>query len=150
MGENSNIEWTGRQLRVMKSAATKTGCTLDEWLAHRSQGLLWCFSCRAWKSSTDFYVDTSRSSGRAPKCKRCASNASAASRYGTSREEIARLKAEGCAICGRSRALTIDHNHDNEKIRAALCNRCNVGLGQFLDDPDLLRRAAEYLEKHDG
>lgn len=46
--------------------------------------------------------------------------------------------------------MAIDHCHKTGRVRAALCNRCNVGLGLFLDDIDLLRAATTYLEKHNG
>jgi hypothetical protein len=58
-----------------------------------------------------------------------------------------------CAICGspptgtRSHGLlAIDHCHDTLKIRGLLCNNCNNGLGRFKDNPDSLRKAADYLE----
>ena len=66
--------------------------------------------------------------------------------------------AKGCAICGvkedpdrpnrRSGRLCLDHDHGNGKIRAALCNSCNAGLGQMADDPTRLRAAASYLDSH--
>ena len=68
-----------------------------------------------------------------------------------------------CAICGeegdpdkRHRPLAIDHDHDccptnkgacGDCVRGLLCGNCNNGLGRFGDDPALLRRAIEYLEK---
>ena len=41
-----------------------------------------------------------------------------------------------CAICGivTSRSLHADHDHSTGKIRALLCNRCNVGVG-WLEQP---------------
>jgi hypothetical protein len=57
-----------------------------------------------------------------------------------------------CAIChGQcelNSRLSVDHDHASGKIRAFLCNRCNVGLGRFREDPSLLRAAADYLERH--
>jgi Recombination endonuclease VII len=53
-----------------------------------------------------------------------------------------------CAICGTRAAVHIDHDHATGLIRGALCFGCNGGLGQFCDDPDLLRRAIDYLERH--
>lgn len=62
-----------------------------------------------------------------------------------------------CAICseeetemrgGIIKALAVDHNHTTGKIRSLLCTACNQGLGKFKDDPQILRKAAIYLEKH--
>jgi hypothetical protein len=54
-----------------------------------------------------------------------------------------------CAICGGdfifAKSVAIDHNHQTGTIRGALCNRCNVGLGYFKDDVELLQKAIDYL-----
>lgn len=58
-----------------------------------------------------------------------------------------------CAICKsdsfdkRRKALAVDHDHVTNKIRGLLCRRCNQAIGAFQDNPDLLRKAATYLEK---
>jgi hypothetical protein len=76
-----------------------------------------------------------------------------AKKYGITEEESRRLHAvEACQICGcgipenSGRALNVDHCHVTGAVRGVLCNRCNRGLGFFLDDPALLRAAADYLE----
>lgn len=58
-----------------------------------------------------------------------------------------------CAICGDApnprgfhRRLAVDHCHTRKVIRGLLCGRCNSGIGQFRDRPDLLRKAAIYVE----
>jgi hypothetical protein len=54
-----------------------------------------------------------------------------------------------CDLCGRppgKRALHLDHDHVTGEFRGWLCSRCNVGLGQFGDDPKLLQKAMMYLE----
>lgn len=55
-----------------------------------------------------------------------------------------------CALCGKKFAHTphVDHDHDTGLVRSLLCRVCNVGLGQFGDDPVRLRAAADYVESY--
>jgi hypothetical protein len=85
-------------------------------------------------------------------------------KWGLTEATLAERLAEqggGCAICsagepgGRGR-WHVDHDHAccpagrscGRCIRGLLCTRCNVGLGNFRDNPELLRTAAAYLAKH--
>ena len=62
----------------------------------------------------------------------------------------------GCAICAKPLSIEqegklaadyshIDHCHTTGKVRGILCNNCNHGVGKFMDSPELLRKAANYL-----
>lgn len=76
--------------------------------------------------------------------------------YGITLEDYEKLwKAQGhvCAIClqecnrSNSTRLCVDHCHKTGRVRGLLCFNCNVGLGKFKDDPELLQAALIYLEK---
>ncbi len=72
-------------------------------------------------------------------------------RYGITAEEAdAMLAAQGglCAVCRTAPAAHVDHDHDTGRVRQLLCFNCNGGLGQFRDDPVVLRAAASYVERH--
>ena len=49
---------------------------------------------------------------------------------------------------GKRKDLAVDHNHTTMKVRSLLCSKCNTSLGLMCDDPNLLRKAADYLEKY--
>ena len=73
--------------------------------------------------------------------------------YGVSDEDFqAKLKEQDyrCAICREvsSQTLCLDHDHETGKLRQLLCQDCNRGLGMFSENPERLRAAADYLEKH--
>jgi hypothetical protein len=46
------------------------------------------------------------------------------------------------------RALSVDHNHATRTVRGLLCSNCNFAIGYSKDSPEVLRRLAEYLERH--
>lgn len=67
----------------------------------------------------------------------------------------AMFEAQGhkCAICeatepGAKAGWNIDHCHKSKKVRFVLCAHCNRGLGAFFDNPSLMRKAADMLEKY--
>lgn len=62
-----------------------------------------------------------------------------------------------CAICKTSgfkmredhvSGMNLDHCHKTGRARALLCHNCNRGLGLLQDDPWILRRAADYVERY--
>jgi len=57
-----------------------------------------------------------------------------------------------CAICGESFLKTpqLDHNHETQQLRGALCQSCNTGIGLLKDNPEILETAAWYLRKWEG
>lgn len=64
--------------------------------------------------------------------------------------QISLHEQEGCcAICGLPmlEEPRADHNHATGKFRGLLHNRCNLALGAFSDDIELLRKAIRYLER---
>jgi hypothetical protein len=58
-----------------------------------------------------------------------------------------------CAICNlpdATRRLCVDHNHTTMVIRDLLCKHCNLAIGQLKDSSELLRKAADYLDRHNA
>lgn len=49
---------------------------------------------------------------------------------------------------GADNHAVVDHCHQTGKVRGLLCPRTNIAMGIFEDNPELLRKAAEYLDKH--
>ena len=68
---------------------------------------------------------------------------------GLVQEEFRRLfdrQGGGCAICGATMTdPQIDHDHETGAVRGLLCRHCNLGLGHFRDDGEVLEKAISYL-----
>lgn len=129
-----------------------------------------CKTCKEMKSLQEYQKDSTKKDGYRPYCKLCTS---ARRKELLTKETIRQrnleknfgkgvldvyaalfVEQEGvCAICssaenGRYKHLSIDHCHNSGKIRGLLCNNCNRGLGLLKDNPELLRKAASYVEEH--
>lgn len=77
------------------------------------------------------------------------------SKYGITQEEFSiRLEAQQgqCLICGctfeSAAEAMIDHDHERGHVRGLLCRLCNLGLGNFRDNPDALLTAAKYVRRY--
>lgn len=80
--------------------------------------------------------------------------------YGIDEDGLATMKLEQnnlCFICEwkgfrlgthNKEVLAVDHCHATGKVRKLLCHNCNRALGLMKDDPNLLRKAATYIETH--
>jgi len=131
-----------------------------------------CSRCKLKKSISEFHRDRKRKYGRQSFCKSCfqawqrewrkspkgkasVSRVARKQNYGLSDADYQAMKTaqQGvCAICEKPptdlQPLSVDHDHENGKLRGLLCNRCNRGLGFLKDDVSLLKRAIVYLKLH--
>lgn len=114
-----------------------------------------CSNCKCKKSLEEFPNDKARPLGKAHRCKSCKRNDDERDRlkrdYNLTQEELSSLcksQNNACKICNRSFdncLRAIDHDHITGRVRGLLCSECNTGLGKFKDNPDLLKKAFDYL-----
>ena len=83
-------------------------------------------------------------------------------KYGIDPERLdAMLEAQdrSCGLCGKgfsNNEIFVDHDHDccptaktcGNCVRAILCRACNQGIGLLQESPELLRAAADYIERY--
>lgn len=75
-----------------------------------------------------------------------------AKRYGITIEEaeemesITHCQATGLKL-GEGKLVAVDHDHETGAVRGILAARINMAIGLCDDDPELLRAAADYLER---
>lgn len=116
--------------------------------------MLACTKCKIEKPETSefFPLHNKKRNGLDSWCKECRSTYRNGIRRGNYRDMIDDKSlsflietTKECTICASQANLVVDHDHKTNKIRGMLCNRCNQGLGQFKDDPELLEYARIYL-----
>lgn len=128
------------------------------------EGSKYCPQCEEIKAIEEFGSNKANTAGRAAYCRPCHNRTMAEikakkhgsvrgyhlkRRYGLTEQEVASLghgQGELCLICLHRRSLHVDHDHVSGGYRGLLCFGCNGGLGQFKDDPQVMRAAVDYLE----
>jgi hypothetical protein len=128
-------------------------------------GHKWCPDCDRVLPADEFVRTVASATGYGSYCKPChnARGRLAKEKVGGSRtyhltrrygitaaeaDHMLRSQDGLCAICRVAPAAHVDHDHATGAVRALLCFNCNGGLGQFKDDPGVLRAAADYVAFH--
>lgn len=62
--------------------------------------------------------------------------------------QLVEKQKELCLICSKKSKLFIDHSHITGKVRGLLCSPCNLALGGFNDDKEIIANAVRYLESY--
>lgn len=130
-----------------------------------------CPKCQQWLPMSDFNKGVRTKHGSATYCRPCHNqwakewNKSEVGKQSRHRSRIRyeydlnaqtfdllRQNQQGvCAICKQSpdngKELCVDHCHVTGKVRGLLCDKCNRALGYLKEDPQLIRRAADYLDQ---
>ena len=121
-------------------------CCLTHWR---------CSTCKAAKLHSEFSYNAATAMGLNHECRDCCKEQSYRKLYGLAFGEYAQRLADQsgvCAICKdpptEARPLHVDHDHKTGTVRSLLCHFCNVGLGHFRDDAQILSAAIDYVFEH--
>jgi hypothetical protein len=112
-----------------------------------------CRMCGEVKPHSEWHRNATASDGLSTRCKACravlARQDHLRRQYGMTEAERDAMLAEQfgiCCICLAASAEHVDHDHETGRVRGVLCFSCNAALGQFKDQPGVIRRAAAYVE----
>ncbi|MFE9451297.1 endonuclease VII domain-containing protein [Streptomyces sp. NPDC006739] len=116
-------------------------------------GHKYCRTCGEIQPHSEWTRNRSASDGLATLCKSCKAVKGRAGhlkrQYGITeaeRDELVASQGGVCCICLAAVPEHVDHCHKTGRVRGVLCFSCNAALGQFKDRPDVIRRAAAYVE----
>lgn len=115
-----------------------------------------CNKCKQELPLTEF-CKHSASNYLRPECKSC-NNLLSKQRKELRKKHGPPPENHICPICTRSESeissgggnkstrWVLDHNHETNKFRGWLCHNCNMGIGAFKDNQEILSKAIEYLK----
>lgn len=136
-----------------------------------------CQTCQTVKPIEDFGMRSKTSKYRVSRCRPCCvkksveyaqrpENVERVARnqkrsqvkrhYGLTWEQYLEMAAEGCAVCGTTTNLCVDHDHNccpgvktcGKCIRGVLCNKHNKILGYVQDSMEELSSLVDYLASY--
>ena len=112
-----------------------------------------CRTCGEFKPHSEWHRNATASDGLPTRCEACRAARGREDHlmrhYGLTeaeRDELIASQGGVCCICLSAPPAHVDHCHQTGRVRGVLCFSCNAALGQFKDRPDVIRRAATYVE----
>ena len=121
-----------------------------------------CTQCKIRKPVSDFFPEKRTKNGLQAECKKCHDYHRRLRRlhqeFGIDEYIYLEMfdKQKGrCAICGKhqsvlARKLDIDHNHATGQVRGLLCRHCNLGIGYFFENINIIQKSINYLRLKEG
>ena len=134
--------------------------------------MLICRGCGISKEPSDFSPDKRKKNGLQARCKICTNKWQKENpeygqrwffqkKYGITIDQFQQmlLTQNGvCACCnlpewrtdkrtGKLRALCVDHDHETGRVRALLCDDCNVAVGRIKEEPSRAMLLYKYLQE---
>lgn len=125
-----------------------------------------CYKCKEDKDLDEFPNNKGKPLGKAYICKECARvsqkghyskeqirfknrKANWKGKYGLTPKQfyiLLEVQNYKCKICREDLEVPcVDHCHDTGRVRGLLCRNCNLGIGYFKDNIELLDYAKDYL-----
>ncbi len=104
-----------------------------------------CRNCGEIKIINEYPCFSTNEAGRKNTCKTCSNKLSKL--RNKLRAENPIPKAANCPICDKyTDKWILDHCHYSNNFRGYICNNCNLAIGRFNDDIELLKKAIVYLQ----
>jgi hypothetical protein len=121
-----------------------------------------CCLCFEKKPFSDFLKNIRYKDGHYKHCKKChyevyGRDAHYRRSYGVSQNQYNQMVLQQnnkCKVCesqageGQFARLVVDHCHKNKEFRGLICQSCNMALGNAKDNPEILRKLADYLDDY--
>lgn len=154
LGHASSYNFLVRYLKdigVLRKLSTKIPGTFRKPYRHQPQTCELCFAQYSPTNSKQRFCPTCISNGQTRICIVARSYGITYHQY----KDLLRSQHGSCAICQTDlgtlapKSVHIDHDHVTDDVRGILCSRCNQALGLFKDSPQIMRRAAAYIEDHE-
>jgi hypothetical protein len=106
-----------------------------------------CRNCKNEKDISEFPFFSTSDAGRKNTCK-CCNNELSSLRRNLRCQNPPPIPGN-CPICNNyTTTWILDHCHFDNVFRGYICNSCNLGIGRFNDDVNILHKAIEYLNKN--
>ena len=137
--------------RTRSGTASAGGTGHGEQALHPRRGFGSCPASGSEPGTTVRYV-LAPGEARAPGEGSCEPGRGHLRHHGRGGEALRQDQHGLCAICGPwtgrrgvTRSLSVDHDHRTGEVRGLLCRTCNDIIGLWRDNPNVFKRALEYL-----
>ena len=121
---------------------------VEEETEIESTGTKICVYCETEKDLSEFPKHIGHKDNLDTRCKECIKEQS---KIRSDLYKSAPPRPEFCECCGEvpKKHMTLDHDHETNKFRGWICDRCNVGIGLLGDDITGVTNAMNYLLSRD-